>query len=35
MELDLNTQWAIFQITQDLNTYFRKLMIDMYLEIAH
>ena len=35
MELSLDTQWIIIQIATDLNTYFRKRLIDAYLEIAH
>ena len=35
MELDLDTQWTIFQITHDINIYFKKLMIDMFLELIH
>ena len=31
----LDTQWIIFQITYDMNIYFRKLMVDYYLEITH
>ena len=35
MELDLVMQFMIFKITYDLNTYFRKRLIDAYLEFGH
>ena len=35
MELSLDFQFLIFQITHDLNTYFRKKLIDDYLEFIH
>ena len=35
MELSVDAKWVIFQITQDLNTYFRKRLVDIYLELRH
>ena len=35
MELSVDAQWAIFQISYDMNIYFRKKLIDAYLEFGH
>ena len=35
MELSLDTEWIIFQIAQDMNAYFKRLIVYMYLEITH
>ena len=35
MELDLDIQFLIFQITYDINIYFRRKLIDDYLEFIH
>ena len=35
MKLDLDAQFMIFQINFHMNMHFKKLLIDMYLEIAH
>ena len=34
MDLNVDIQWMIFQIKTDLNTYFKKLMIDFYSVFA-
>ena len=33
MELDLDAQFMIFEITYHMNAYFRKLIIDFYLDL--
>ena len=31
MDLSVDDKWIIFEITQDLNTYFKKLIVEKYL----
>ncbi len=35
MELDLDSQFMIFRICYDINIYFRKKLVDYYLEFGH
>ena len=35
MDLDLDSQFMIFKITHDMNIYFRRKLVDDYLEFIH
>ena len=35
MELSVDAKWVIFKITHDMNIYFRRKLIDDYLEFIH